>query len=110
VLEERGLDPQVEERHSDSVPEGDVIDQDPTGGTLFKGDEVSLTVSLGPELVEVPSVRGFGIEAATERLTDLGFEVETESFFPDPLGFVTGTDPPAGELAPRGSTITLNIV
>ena len=110
VLTDRGLEPMVTEKHSDTVPDGDVIDQDPTGGSLFKGDQVALTVSLGPELVEVPSVRGFGIEAATERLTDLGFEVETESIFPDPLGFVTGTDPSAGEQVPRGSTITLNVV
>jgi serine/threonine-protein kinase len=110
VLTERGLDPQVREKHSDTVPEGDVIGQAPRGGTLFKGDEVSLTVSLGPVLVEVPSVRGFGVEAATDALEDLGFDVETKSFFPDPLGFVTGTDPGAGELVPEGSTITLNLV
>jgi beta-lactam-binding protein with PASTA domain len=110
ALRNRGLEPQVTEEHSDAVPEGDVIDQDPTSGTLYRGDEVALTVSLGPELVEVPSVRGFGIDAATKALQDLGFKVETSSFFPDPLGFVTGTDPGAGELAPMGSTITLNVV
>ena len=33
-----------------------VITQDPTTGTLFKGDTVKLLVSLGPELVEVPNV------------------------------------------------------
>jgi eukaryotic-like serine/threonine-protein kinase len=111
VLESRGLKPRVvAEEHSDTVPEGDVISQDPTGGTLFQGDEVSFTVSLGPELVEVPSVRGFGVDAATERLEDLGFDVEVDSTFPDPIGFVYGTDPNAGELVPKGSTITLIIV
>ena len=110
VLKDRGLKPKVTEEYNDTVPEGDVISQDPTGGTLYKGDEVSLTVSQGPELVEVPSVRSFGVEAATDALEALGFVVETNSFFPDPLGFVTGTDPGAGELVPEGSTITLNIV
>ena len=110
ALRAKGLVPKVSEKHSDSVAKGDVIAQDPVEGTLFKGDEVALTVSLGPELVEVPSVRGFGIEAARERLEDLGFEVRTRSFFPDPLGFVTGTDPEAGSMAPKGSTITLNVV
>jgi beta-lactam-binding protein with PASTA domain len=71
---------------------------------------VSFTVSLGPELVEVPSVRGFGVDDATEQLEGLGFEVEVESTFPDPLGFVFNTDPKAGELAPRGSTVTLIVV
>jgi serine/threonine-protein kinase len=110
VLEKRGLRVKVTEEHSDAVPEGDVISQDPTGGTLYKNDEVSLTVSLGPELVEVPGVRGFGVEAATDALEELGFDVDVESAFPDPLGFVLRSDPGAGELAPRGSTITLTIV
>jgi serine/threonine-protein kinase len=100
----------VAEEHSDTVAEGDVISQGPTGGTLFKGDEVSLTVSLGPELVEVPQVRGMGVDAATQQLEDLGFEVEVDSSFPDPLGFVFGSDPRGGELAPKGSTITLIVV
>jgi beta-lactam-binding protein with PASTA domain len=111
VLKSRGLEPTVvAEENSDSVPRGKVIDQEPVGGTLFKGDEVSFTVSLGPELVEVPSVRGFGVDAATERLEDLGFEVEVDSSFPDPIGFVYATNPGAGELVPKGSTITLVVV
>ena len=110
-LEARGLVVKVtDEEYSDTVAEGDVISQDPTGGTLFKGDEVSFTVSLGPELIEVPSVRGFGVDAATERLEDLGFEVEVDSSFPDPLGFVFGTNPRVGEQVPKGSTITLIVV
>jgi eukaryotic-like serine/threonine-protein kinase len=110
-LEARGLVVKVtDEAYSDTVAEGDVISQDPTGGTLFKGDQVSFTVSLGPELIEVPSVRGFGVDAATERLEDLGFEVEVDSSFPDPLGFVFGTNPRAGEQVPKGSTITLIVV
>ena len=111
TLTGRGLKPKVTaEEYSDTVDEGDVIAQDPSGGTLFKGDEVSFTVSLGPELVEVPSVRGFGVDAATERLEGLGFEVEIDSDFPDPLGFVFGTNPSSGELVPEGSTITLIVV
>ena len=110
-LKARGLVVRVTgEEYSDTVAEGDVISQDPTGGTLFKGDEVSFTVSLGPELIEVPSVRGFGVDAATERLEDLGFDVEVDSSFPDPLGFVFGTNPRAGEEVPKGSTITLIVV
>jgi len=110
-LEARGLVVKVtDEEYSDTVAEGDVISQDPTGGTLFKGDEVSFTVSLGPELIEVPSVRGFGVDAATERLEDLGFDVEIDSSFPDPLGFVFGTNPRTGEQVPKGSTITLIVV
>jgi serine/threonine-protein kinase len=111
TLKTRGLKPKVtDEEYSDTVDEGDVISQDPSGGTLFRNDVVNFTVSLGPELIEVPSVRGQGIEEATDQLEDLGFEVEVDSSFPDPLGFVFGSNPGAGELAPKGSTITLIVV
>jgi len=110
VLEGRGLNVKVVEEFSDTVPEGIVIAQNPTGVTLFKNDRVELTVSRGPELIEVPSVRGTGVSDATAQLEALGFEVEVESSFPDPLGFVIGSNPSAGELAPKGSTITLTVV
>jgi len=111
VLEKRGLKVQVTEEHSDTVPRGDVIDQDPTGGTLHKNDEVSLTVSLGPQLIEVPSVWRMPVDQAQQVLEDSGFEVDVQNANPY-LGFdlAVSTDPEAGELAPKGSTITLFVI
>ncbi len=106
-----GLEVELDERYHDQVAEGDVIRQTPPDGTLFAGDSVRLVLSLGPHLVEVPSVYNFGTEAAIAELEDLGFDVETEQF--DPyfgLGFVVGQSAGAGELAPWGSTITLTVV
>jgi eukaryotic-like serine/threonine-protein kinase len=112
ALEKRGLAVSVAgEEHSDTVPEGDVISQDPTSGTLFRGDTVSFVVSLGPELVEVPQVRAMGVDAATELLEGLGFEVETKrSDTYLGLGFVSSSNPGAGEEIPQGSTVTLFLV
>jgi beta-lactam-binding protein with PASTA domain/serine/threonine protein kinase len=112
ALEKRRLQVSVTaEQYSDTVAEGDVISQDPTSGTLFRGDTVSFVVSLGPELVEVPRVRAMGVEAATELLEGLGFRVETEqSDTYLGLGFVSSSDPDQGEEVPRGSTITLFLV
>ena len=97
---------------SDTVAEGDVISQDPPGGTtLHRGDDFSLVVSKGPELIEVPSVRAHGVDSATEELEGLGFTVVTEHA---PgylgLGFVFSQSPGGGEMAPRGSTITLDLI
>lgn len=112
ALERRRLEVTVTGReYSDSVPAGDVISQDPTTGTLFRGDTVSFVVSLGPELVEVPRTRAMGVEAATELLEGLGFVVVTEeagSYLG--LGFVFESDPAAGEDIPQGSTITLFLI
>ncbi|WP_407940982.1 PASTA domain-containing protein [Nocardioides flavus (ex Wang et al. 2016)] len=112
ALEKRRLQVAVSsEQYSDTVAEGDVIAQDPASGTLFRGDTVSFVVSLGPELVEVPRVRAMGVEAATELLEGLGFEVETErSDTYLGLGFVSSSDPGQGEEVPKGSTITLFLV
>lgn len=112
ALEKRKLEVSVaSEEYSDTVPEGDVISQDPTAGTLHRGDTVSFVVSRGPELVEVPRVRAMGVDAATELLQGLGFEVRTEeSDNYLGLGFVFSSDPDQGDQVPKGSTITLFLI
>ncbi|HYF74618.1 MAG TPA: Stk1 family PASTA domain-containing Ser/Thr kinase [Nocardioides sp.] len=111
--EDKGLDASVASReYSDTVDEGDVISMDPPAGTtLHRGDDVSFVVSKGPQLIEVPSVRAQGVEAATQTLTDLGFKVVTEEA---PgylgLGFVFSQSPGGGDMVPVGSTITLSVI
>lgn len=112
TLERKGLVVQRnEDVFSDSVPAGDVVSQEPGGGTLFKGDTVTLTVSKGPELVEVPGVKAQGVDAARAELESLGFVVRVENISDYlGLGFVFRTDPGAGEMVPKGSTITLYLI
>ena len=111
--QDKGLDATVAGReYSDTVDEGDVISMDPPAGTtLHRGDDVSFVVSKGPQLIEVPSVRAQGVEAATQTLTDLGFKVVTEEA---PgylgLGFVFSQSPGGGDMVPVGSTITLSVI
>jgi serine/threonine-protein kinase len=62
-------------------------------------------------LVEVPSERGQGVDAATARLEDLGFKVKVEKAAGDlGLGYVWSQDPGSGEEIPNGSTITLFLI
>ena len=71
-----------------------------------------LVVSRGPELVEVPGgLIASGVDAATEQLEALGFEVEVEQA--DEyigLGYVFRLDPGSGTMVPKGSTITLFLI
>ncbi|MGH3347422.1 MAG: Stk1 family PASTA domain-containing Ser/Thr kinase [Nocardioides sp.] len=101
-----------EPQFSDTVPEGHVITQTPASGTLFRGDTVTLVVSQGPELVEVPGgLVAAGVDSAKATLESLGFEVAVENA--DEyigLGFVFRVDPPSGTMAPKGSTITLYLI
>ena len=111
-LGRRGLDVDTSSEHSDSVAEGDVISQSPADGTAFAGDSVTLVVSEGPELVEVPSgLVASGVDAARERLEEAGFVVEVENA--DGylgLGYVFRVDPSSGSMVPAGSTITLYLI
>jgi eukaryotic-like serine/threonine-protein kinase len=112
TLEDRGLVTDVvDEEFSDSVPEGRVISYEPSGGTLFRGEKVEITVSKGPELVEVPSVVRSGVEDARRTLRDAGFDVrirESNDFIS--IGYVVRQDPGGGEMVRPGSTITLWVV
>ncbi len=112
VLEKRGLVVIVDdEQYNDTVPKGGVISQNPSSGTLFRRDEVHMTVSLGVEMIEVPSVRATGVQSAEDKLRALGFDVDiVQDDVYYGIGFATRTDPPAGSKAPRGSTITLYVV
>jgi serine/threonine-protein kinase len=111
ALEKRGLKVDTSQQYDDNVPAGVVISQDPKRGTLFKGDEVELLVSLGPELVEVPNVVAFGVDDAVATLEAAGFEVEQQNA-PGYLGigYVFSMDPEAGTELPKGSTVTIFLV
>ena len=104
AMTEKGLEVErVGEEYSDDVPEGDVLSQTPASGTLFRGETVELVVSQGPELVAVPDgLVPMGVDAATERLTDLGFQVEVEqgSAYLG-LGYVMDVDPDGGTCCRR---------
>ncbi len=111
ALDNLGLEVDTTSTYDDDVAKGKVIAQDPSDGTLFKGDTVELTVSKGPELVEVPRVVAMGQGAATEKLEQAGFKVEyKESGTYLGLHFVLRSDPSAGSMVPKGSTITLYLV
>lgn len=113
TLEGRGLVVvRDQEEFSDTVASGDVISQNPSSGTLFKGETVTLVVSKGPDLVQFPDgIIGQGLDAARAQLEGLGFQVDVQNS-PAYIGlqYVLDTDPKAGDMVPRGSRVTLYLV
>lgn len=110
-LEGMGLVVTPQEAFSDDVPAGAVISQDPPAGTEgHRTDTVTLQVSLGPELFEVPSVFGNSFEDAKATLEALGFTVKREDVFAAPTGRVLSQSVGAGEKVRRGTPITLRVV
>lgn len=110
-LEGMGLAVTPQEAFSDDVPAGAVISQDPPAGTEgHRTDTVTLQVSMGPELFEVPSVFGNSFEDAKATLEGLGFTVKREDVFAAPTGRVLSQSVGAGEKVRRGTQITLRVV
>ncbi|WP_206515518.1 Stk1 family PASTA domain-containing Ser/Thr kinase [Georgenia faecalis] len=108
-----GLTPVVAEEYSATVAAGRVIRQDPSPGPdvqLYRGDEVTIVVSLGPEPVPVPDVVGQQIGAARTTLEEAGFVVEVEEILGGFFGTVRSMSPGAGEALVPGSTVTLTVV
>jgi beta-lactam-binding protein with PASTA domain/tRNA A-37 threonylcarbamoyl transferase component Bud32 len=98
------------QENSDSVAKGNVISQDPSGGTLYRGDQVTLVVSKGPVMVEVPDVVGTTLDEARKALEGAGFKVTVEKALGGFFRTVRFQDPEGGTKAPKGSTVTLTIV
>ena len=100
-----------EDVNSDTVPAGSVVSQSPDKGTLHRGDAVTLVVSKGPVMVQVPNVVDQQDTAAEKILTELGFKVDKQYPFGDLFERkVRAQDVAAGTAVPKGSTITLTIV
>jgi serine/threonine protein kinase/beta-lactam-binding protein with PASTA domain len=98
-----------ETRASADVEEGEVIETDPPAGQMVdKGTEVTLVVSSGPELIEVPNLAGYTYDRAKETLEGLGFTVKKEIQDSDePRDQVINTDPFSGSKVEAGSPVTL---
>lgn len=113
TLEAAGLSPSISEAFSDDVDAGLVISQSPESGeTGHRGDSVSIVVSLGPELVEVPNVFGMQEDEAKSALEEAGFDVKVEEddFWGTIFGTVRSQTPAAGSKARPGSEITIYVV
>ncbi len=108
-LEKAGFKVVVEERFSNTVRRGRAIGTEPAAGTqLSTAQPVTLLISRGANKVEVPDVVGLDDEAALAALQDAGLSgVEVQRDSTEPQGEVVGQSPPAGNLIPRGSQVTI---
>ncbi|MFO7691141.1 MAG: Stk1 family PASTA domain-containing Ser/Thr kinase [Cryobacterium sp.] len=110
ILTERGLLVRSgEESYNDAVPAGSVIRATVPEGVLREGATLTLTISRGPEPVEIPNAVGLGWNEGKQLLLDRGFKLDYQ-FGADEIALllkVESTSPAAGSSAPRGSTVTL---
>ncbi len=113
TLTEAGFSPSVSDEKVFSDEEIDTVAKtEPAAGTKAQpGADVQVTVVLskGPDLVEVPKVIGSSTDSATATLEEAGFVVDISTVFTT-LGLVAVQSPEAGTMAKRGSTVTIQVV
>jgi eukaryotic-like serine/threonine-protein kinase len=79
---------------------------------MWPGQDPDSALAQTGAPVTVPRTAGLTVEVASERLAEVGLTVGESSTLPSvdvPRGAVLGTDPPAGEQAPSGSTVEMII-
>jgi eukaryotic-like serine/threonine-protein kinase len=111
-LADAGLKVQVAaERVNSEFDKGQVAQQTPKGDSkAAEGDTVTLTLSKGPEMIEVPDVTGDSADDARKALEDAGFRVEEDRGLFGLFGdTVKSQSVEGGQTAPKGSTITIKI-
>ncbi|MCB5951181.1 Stk1 family PASTA domain-containing Ser/Thr kinase [Enterococcus sp. BWT-B8] len=99
-----------EEKSSSTVAKGNVISQSPGAGSTFnpKTGKITLVVSSGAEMVEVPDVVRMSRSEAKSELEKKGFkvseQVETSNETKDS---VIRTNPSSGTSLEKGETVTI---
>ncbi len=112
ALKDVQLESTVTEEFSNNVDEGDVIDIGAHDGDFRPGDSVTLIVSKGPQLFEVPSVVGMTRDKAKATLENAGFTV-SGIVFPwniavDDLTEVVSQNPASGSYR-RGTNVEISL-
>jgi serine/threonine-protein kinase len=111
-LQDAGLKVEIApEQINSEFDAGQVAQQSPAADRqLGEGDTVTLTISKGPEQIEVPDVVGDKVDDAKRELEAAGFKVNEDRGFLGLFGdTVKSQSVTGGDTAPEGSEITIEI-
>lgn len=95
-----------EEVSSEQVSKGQIAAQSPAQGAAEFGSSVEVSISSGPEYLQIPSVVGLTVQEATAQLQAAGFTVKTHEVFGGAQHTVR-MQTPLGQRAVRGSEISI---
>ena len=114
LLNEAGLHLSIQEsRHSTKHPENVIISQDPNGGRRVRKDRhILAVVSLGPELVDVPELKGKTLREARILLSNSRLRLGKITFKEEKIGEpeqILQQRPAGGEKVAKGRTVDLQV-
>ena len=112
VLSGAGFAVDTKRDYDENLAAGTAIRTDPAASEKRAPEStVALVVSDGPRPVAVPDAAGKSYEAAVAALQAKRFGATRVDDFSDtvPAGTVIGTDPPAGQPAPRDSQVVVHV-
>ena len=103
-----------ESKHDDTVPAGQVIEQEPKADKTVKaGSTIILTVSLGSEEKTMPNLVNTSVSAAQRMLEDLDLGLNVNVEYEENSVYVADqvirTDPLYGDPLEKGDTVTLTV-
>jgi beta-lactam-binding protein with PASTA domain/tRNA A-37 threonylcarbamoyl transferase component Bud32 len=107
MLSQAGFQVTPIQKFSSTVPSGLVISTSPQeGNTPVKGSTVTIVVSEGPKLYDVPNVEGDTVGAADAAIAAAGFKPAPHEFAPGGTGTVFRESPTG--MQQHGTTIVLD--
>jgi beta-lactam-binding protein with PASTA domain/tRNA A-37 threonylcarbamoyl transferase component Bud32 len=111
TLQDKGFRVREDRRASSRVRAGLVIDTEPPAGTaLERGKTVTMVISSGARLVQVPSVIGQQQDLAESTLRDAGLIPNVEQRDSDePEGEVIAQDPAGGDAVRARTAVTITV-
>ncbi len=100
-----------DDRYHERVPAGHVMMQRPRAGTLVKrGSAVTVILSRGPQLIQVPAVVGTALQAAQVTLTAAGLTLGRTVYLysaAGPSGLVIAQQPAVGSRVERAAPVDI---
>jgi serine/threonine-protein kinase len=98
---------------NDTSPANNVISQSPSAGSsAATNSTVTLTISKGPKMTQVPDVTNLDVATATNNIQAANLKVRIVNVTvtdPSQDGIVQSQNPQGGVQAPVNSTVTINV-
>ena len=108
-LANAGLNYAVNTDYSDSVAEGKVISQTNAGSKVQAGTTITITVSLGSKLIDVPNVVGMSENSAGTALENAGFHYALDYAYSSSVAAGNVISQNISGKAEKGKTVTIVI-